>query len=206
MIKIKKNRAWKNIGNKLDPTKNIKIINKHVNRATALNAKIVETEIRNGIKQGGFAANAPLTVAMKGENKPLVGLDSGAQLFQAITTSNLDDNSVFVGVLKRDDFYDIARTIHDGVTISVTPAMRALFMSLWLASMGEISPDELSTRGKELYDHMSDGWKPLRKDTKSITIPARPFINKAIENDKVKQISSKNWNMSLKAAFKEINS
>jgi hypothetical protein len=200
---ITRDAGWKKLEKTLSSS-NKGIINKHVKRSTLLNGKIAEAEIRNEIKNGEFTSNAQLTTSIKGENKPLVGTSAGAQLFQSITSTALDDNTVFVGVLKTNGFYDIAKTIHNGVSMKVTPAMRGLFFMLWQASSGAISPSELSERGQELFSQKSTGWWPLKKTTNQIVIPPRPFIEQAMEKSKLQSTMVKNWTQAMGAAFREI--
>lgn len=203
-FKMKKDEGWKKMERALSSGKNKAVYDKHIKRATQLNGKMAEALIRNEIKNGAFAKNAPLTSALKGGGKPLVGTSTGAQLFQSITSKVIDDESVFVGVLKTNSFYNVARTIHNGTVITVTPAMRGLFFMLWLASTGQMAPSELSKRGQELYGQMSTGWLPLKASTRNIVIPPRPFIEQAINNAELQKKSENNWRQALAAAFKEV--
>jgi len=201
-FKMKKDAGWKQMEKALSTKKNKAIYEKHISRATQLNGKVAEALIRNEIKSGSFAKNAPLTLALKGGGKPLVG--QSATLFQAITSKKMDAESVFVGVLITNSFYNVAKIIHDGVVITVTPAMRGLFFALWLVSTGQMPPSKLSKRGQELYAQMSTGWLPLKKDTRNIAIPPRPFIEQAIVSGNLQKKNKNNWEQALAMAIKEV--
>jgi hypothetical protein len=203
-FKMKKDAGWKKMERLFASGENKAVYAKHIKRATQLNGKMAEALIRNEIKNEAFAKNAPLTSALKGGGKPLIGTSAGAQLFQSITSKAIDDESVFVGVLKTNSFYNVARSIHNGTVIAVTPAMRGLFFMLWLASTGQMSPSELSKRGQELYGQMSTGWLPLKASTKNIVIPPRPFIEQTINNAGLQKKSENNWKQALEAAFREV--
>lgn len=203
-IKMKKDAGWKKFQRVLTDAGNKATFEKHVHRATMLNGKVGEAFVRKEIKEGNFERNAPLTLALKKGTKPLIGNSSGAQLFQSITSKALGNDSFFVGVLKTNSFYNVAKILHEGTSIPVTNAMRMLFFTLWAASSGKMDPAELSPRGQELYSMMSSGWLPLKKTTKQIVIPPRPFISQAMENIELQQISENNWKKAADAAFKEI--
>lgn len=185
-----------------DPKRMTSAMRKHLRRATAINGKFAEAEVRQVIKSGRkLERNAALTIAIKGENKPLVGLTS--EMFRAITSKVINDTAAFVGVLRTDDAFNIAEIVHDGHTIAVTPAMRGMFFVLWKASEGSMVPSKLTGRAAELWDQMPGGWKPLRKSTTAIVIPSRPFIDIAFESVNLKKRVEGNWNMAIQAAMRE---
>ena len=206
--KFKKTKDWKKFESAFGP-KARRIIKRHMLRATLLNGKILERKIREAIQAGNFLPNAPLTEAIKRDNKPLVGVETGAQLFKAITSKSVTGDTpfksaVFVGILRTNQFYNVARTIHDGKTIRVTERMRGLFLALSLASQGKIDRGQLSQRGRDLFDYMNKGWKPLRKSTTRIVIPPREFISGAFKDGSAKKLARRNWQQALQAAFKEM--
>ncbi len=202
LVKIKLSKDWKKLEKAL--IKGGPIINKHIRKATEFIGKKGEAIIREEITNGSYEPNRELTVALKGgRNEPLKGDRSGASLFKAITSSVINDYTVFIGVLQTSGEYNIALTIHEGVSIKVTEAMRGLFYILWLK--GEKNPTlELTGRAKELWDKMPGGWLPLRKSTSVIVIPSRPFIKNAWNSGNLQSIASKFWNEALASAFKEI--
>lgn len=170
---FKMNAGWGNLQKAWDGRRYQKRIRASMRKATMLVGKVAEKEMRQTIKDGGMAANADLTVAVKGSTKPLV--DKG-NLFKAITSQYQRDYSVFVGVLQASGSYDIAMTLHEGASIRVTPKMRGLFYVLWLASQGDIPPSELEGRAAELWARKPSGWHPLKDTTSVIVIPGRPFV------------------------------
>lgn len=200
--KVKWNKGLLKLKGAWDPKKMDSVLKKHMKQATGLNGKLMEAEARQVIKTSrGLRRNAPLTAALKGENKPLVGLT--AEMFRAITSKVVGADAVFVGVLRTDEKYNIAQIVHDGVIIPVTPAMRGLFFVLYQASSGKISPAELTGRAAELWDQMPGDWRPLEDSTTTIVIPSRPFLDIAFKSVQFKKRANSNWNMALRAAVKE---
>jgi hypothetical protein len=199
----RKRGEWKAFGKALDPKTFDRAVRRHVRRATALNGKVLLRGIRKTIQSGNFESNKPLTVAIKGSSKPLV--DYGHHLFQALTSKVVDDFTAFAGVLQKDDFYNIARFLHDGGALPVTDKMRGLFYVLWLASRNAIDPGELTGRAAELWDRMPGGWFPLDENTQAIMIAGRPFIEKAIEDPEFRKLAKRNWEAALNAAFRDLS-
>lgn len=169
----------------------------------AKRASAKQREIIQGSK--GLDRNAALTRALKGDDKPLVGDGS---LFQAITER---DNSqgerieVFSGVLRTSDVYNIGATVHEGVVLQVTEAMRGLFFMLWVASQrqqeGRALP-ELTGRAAELFG-IYQNWYPLSAGTKAITIPPRRWIDMAFADAGLKRESQRNWGKAVQDTFRE---
>jgi hypothetical protein len=198
----KTGKGWKQLQYALEPSKFTKTVEKHMSKATKLNGALAVAAIRRNIKSGKFEPNQALTVAVKGSNKPLV--DSGHHLYGAITWKSVAPDAVFVGVLMTNESYNIAKALHDGVRIKVTPAMRGLFFILWQVSIGKTPVTELKGRAKELWDRMPGGWLPLSDQTQFIVIPARPFIAGAFKDQQFRKHAIKNWNQALKAAMREM--
>lgn len=178
-----------------------KVVRKNIRTATALNGKVGEALLRKTIQSGGkLKPNAPLTVAIKQSKKPLV--DSG-QLFQSITSQVHDDFTVFIGVLRASESFNLVETLHEGREIKVTPEMRGLFFMLWRASNGEIDPSRLTGRAAALWERKPGGWLPLNADTEAIVIPSRPFIRIAFANTQMIKLARENWKKALAASFGE---
>lgn len=201
-VKFKKNKNWKKYERAIRPSRIKKLVDQNMRLATMLNGKILEQRIRESITKGQYKKNAPLTIAIKGENKPLVGVEPGAQLFQAITSIEVKNDLVFVGVLRTDDVYNIAKTVHEGTKIKVTDKMRGMFAALARASKDKKFASKLFGRAKELYRYMKTGWKPLKKNTTAIIIPSRPFITRTMDKTPRKMLQ-RNWEKALQKAFKE---
>jgi len=194
--------GWKKLEAALKPNRYNAIMEKHLVRATSLNGQLAVAKVRDEIKKGGYAPNKPLTIALKGSTKPLVGRT--AQLWQAITHQKIDKVTVFVGVLKTNGIYNIAVAVHEGVAIKVTERMRGLFFVLWQVSEGRMPISDLRGRAKELWDQMPGGWKPLLASTTAITIPSRPFIKQAFADKELRNKAKTNWQQAMRAAHKEI--
>lgn len=178
-------------------------VNRHLTRATALNGRVAVRHTRNVIRQGkfGIPKDAPLTIMIKRSRKPLV---DHADLWASITTEMVDKKTAFVGVLRSAKAFDVARIIHDGATFTVTPAMRGMFMALYKASIGELSPSKLEGRAAEIW--ASAGRKrflPISPYTTMIVIPERPFMDLAFDGV-LKKLVIRNWEQALAAAFAEI--
>lgn len=168
-----------------------------VQKATGKNALLSQAAIRKSIKSNVPPRNADLTAAIKGSTGTL--RDHG-DLFGSVTHKVLSPTTAFAGILRTDDMYNIGLTLHEGATISVTPRMRAMFFVLWLASKGQV--DGLDGRAAELFERHKD-WKPLKKSTDAIRIPARPFVTRAFENDKLKKRIVTNWKNAVEEALKK---
>lgn len=168
--------------------------------ATVFNGKLAEAAVRKQLQKGMDPRNAALTQAIKGGDKPLV---DSAELFNSVTSTPISDTEVFVGVKRSSREYNVAALIHEGTTITVTPAMRGMFFYLWKASTGDISPDKLTGRAAELWKRMQKDWKPLKAETKTITIPARPFITIALSSGQLRGLCKFNWERAMGTVFKE---
>lgn len=178
------------------------VVRKHVNKASKIIGMQGVALARKEISGGSYAPNAPLTIALKGVNEPLIGDRTGSPLFKAITSKVVNDNTVFVGILQKDGEYNIAVAIHEGATIKVTQKMRNMFYILWRK---ETDPSiNLTGRAKELWDKMPGGWKPLNESTKAINIPSRPFIKNALDSDEFRKFAENIYNQAVGTAIKEI--
>jgi hypothetical protein len=190
-------RGIDKINQLLRPVPTSKKVMRQVELATGRNALIVLKAIRKGIQSGKYAANAALTSAIKGSTKPLA--DKG-ELFKSITIHRPKPTVAIVGILKTDGIYNVARAIHDGVQLSVTPKMRGLFFVLWLASQGSIPPGDLTGRARDLFDRYKK-WKPLDDSTTAIRIPARRFIGDVFDNPGLRRKLKVNWKNAIRAGI-----
>lgn len=179
------------------------VLSKHMRRATAMNGMVAVRRQREVIRgTESIAANAALTIHIKGSSKPLV--DHG-DLFKAITFEVVDDYRVFVGVLRtNEEAFNLAVALHEGAAIQVTPAMRGMFFFLWKASIGDIPGEALTGRAAELYQRRPGGWLPLKASTAVITIPPRPWATVAFNDPNFQQQIKSNWERAAVAAFNEM--
>ena len=173
----------------------------YLRQASKYNGLLAVKRVRENIQggKGGFERNATLTSAIKGSTVPLV--DKGTSLFQAINFELVGDSAVFVGVKKRDRFYDVAAALHEGATSRVTPGMRALFDLLWKASINPSVASRLTGRAADLFERFQD-WKPLKASTKVIVIPARPFMQMLFDDKSFEKEVRENWRKAVDAALK----
>lgn len=198
---LRKDRGWAQFQKALDGSKFKRILAKHLRRASRLNGKLAEAAVRTAIRRGVFAANAPLTIMIKGSSKPLV---DNNDLANAVSSTLVSDTELFVGFTKTSDLYDIALSVHEGVEIRVTPSMRGLFFALWQASIGKLDSAKLTGRAKELWERQPGGWLPLKDSTNFISIPARRFLEEAMSDEEFKRRVKQNWERAVEAAVKEL--
>jgi hypothetical protein len=178
--RIKLTTGWKKLSKMIDPKKFIAAGPTIMRKANGVAGLYAVRAIRQEIKNGAYAPNAPLTIAIKGSSKPLV--DTG-NLFKAITHKMVDDYTVWVGVLFTSGSYNLSVALHEGATIKVTEKMRNLFELLFRASKGKLSPSKLTGRAAEIWERArTKEFFPLRKSTSQIVIPPRPFMRRAIES------------------------
>jgi hypothetical protein len=174
----------------LRPAEFRKKLNLNIGKALQLNAKLVEKAIRRQLQQGIPPKQSALQAWIKGSSKP--GVDN-ADLFKAITSTKVRPMVWFVGVAKTSASYNVAEIVHHGATIEVTPAMRGMFFMMWLADTGRMSPDTLTGRAAELYNRRKGEWKPLKRSTTRIVIPARRFVTLAMNDPGLKKKIAHNF-------------
>jgi len=182
-----------------------KALEKHVGRATGRSSKMLEREVRQAIKKGGFSRNAALTTAIKHSSKPLV--DKG-DLWQAVKAEQPSWDLARIGVNYKHGAYDIAKLLHDGGDIPVTAKMRTMFFYLWLASLAKKGlhsgpPPILRGRAIELFARYQD-WKPLKGSTRAIHIPPRGFLIEVAGKREIRQRVIDAWQKAVEAAFREV--
>lgn len=171
---------------------------KHVRRAMKINGLLAERSIRQTITKGDFRPNAQLTSELKGSSRPLV--DTG-DMRAAVTSKLIDDFTVFAGVLRTSENFDVATTVHEGTEIEITPKMRTMFWALWLKST--FRPDlQLRGRAAELWDRYKGPWRPLSGNV--IIIPSRPFIRVGFADPELHRMTRRNWEKAVQAALQEL--
>jgi hypothetical protein len=179
------------------------VLTKHMRRATELNGLVAVRALRQTIQSSsGLASNAALTVFIKGSSKPLV--DHG-DLYQSQTYQVVNDFTVWVGVRRQsDEGFDLARALHDGYQVKVTPAMRGMFMALFQVSQGKLPASELTGRAAELWERRPGGWFPLKPETTVLTTPGRPWVTATFQDGSLKEKTKTNWELAVQAAFREL--
>lgn len=195
-------KGWRQFERAIDKTRAGRAVSKHMALATRRNGLIAVKAIRAAIRSGkGFEANAALTIDIKKSQKPLV--DKGG-LFQSVTSQVVDKKTVFAGVLQTDELFNIARALHEGAVVPVSPKMRNMFRMLWWASIGNIDPSELTGGAALLWERKPGDWLPLKESTTAIIIPGRPFVEVAFASPELAMKAKENWQKALASAFKEL--
>lgn len=193
-------KGWERFNNATNVQRFKRKFQRH--RKKALDA-VAKEILKASIDAGGFAENKPLTVFIKGSNKPLES--SGKVLTGAITTRTLGKNEIFVGIPKEDKFYKQAVAVHEGAVIPVSPKMRQMFFMLWMVSIGERDADELSGRAKELWEQRpEEGWLPLSPGTQAIKIQPRPFMMKAFFSSTAKRVALEKFTKAVDDTIREL--
>lgn len=220
---IKFGKGWRDLSAALKPGAFTKRLRDEVAKATALNGMLVAREMREAIKAGVDPANAALTVAIKGSDKPLV---DKAALWKAITSKNLTWQTGFAGLLRGrrgtdGELINIGAVLHEGTTMRVTEAMRGLFLALANASQTG-DPSHLTGRALMLWERTKANkappgrdksgrftkgesvpgfWKPLSPGTTAITIKARPWIEIAMKTPGLRAKLKRNWEAAVQRAI-----
>jgi hypothetical protein len=200
-ISFKMNAGWKRMMRATDPGRFDSVLQNHVGAGTQRAALLAEKTMREGIRKGGFAKNASLTIHIKSSSTPLI--DTGG-LLRAITSKADRWDVGFAGILRSDELFEIAEMLHEGGSIRVTEKMRNMFQLLWFVSKGSADPGVLTGAARELWNRQPGGWFPLRESTSAIRIPPRPFVKRAFESFSLKQGVKREWNDSLRRVFAEL--
>jgi hypothetical protein len=134
-----------------------------------------------------------------------------SSLFNAITekpVSRGDSVSVFSGVLRTNEAYNVGVAVHDGIVLKVTSKMRGMFFTLFVASRkrreGKSVP-KLQGRAEELFES-NQTWYPLKSSTKSIIIPARRWVEMAFSDPSLKKECARRWYDAITHTFHELAS
>lgn len=176
-------KGWQAFSRAIEPKFIGPIMEKHVGLATKRNGLYLRTEIRNNIRAGLNPKNAELTYYIKGGNKPIVGT-KGTDLFNSITSNPLSWHTVEIGVLRKDKLANVARIVHEGLSLKVTARMRQMFWLLWLTELGKFDPALLYGRAKELWDLVQGrrkaqaAKKAKAKATKASATQKKPSVRK----------------------------
>lgn len=175
---IKLPKAWEALAS----SKRKALLQKAIDRAYKRLGLILTARMRRKIRGGVPPANRPMTVALKGSSKPLA--DSG-RLFKSITwkvEGTGIEKSLRVGVIKTsDEGANVAKIVHNGATIVVTPKMAKLFSVISSATMGR--PVSLYGRAEAMARRAKGPVYPMRVGT-TITIPPRPFALMTLKDPK----------------------
>lgn len=176
---------WKKFEKLFTPGVFQRNLQKNINIATQKAALYVAGKIRDRMKSGQYVPNKPLTIAIKGSSKPLIGLT--ATLWKSIAGKRVSWDRGIAGVLRTDGKLNIAKMIHNGGAIRVTPKMANMFKLLarYSQSMfkGNYILPALRGRAAALWA-LNQVWYRINKPT--ISIPPRPFIRKTWDDDRIR--------------------
>jgi len=176
---------------RLNPGRFSQRMRKYIKQANEKNGLIGTSEIVRDIYAGKYSPNSRTTILLKGSSRPLV--DTGT-LAGSISYKVVKWYEVQVGVLrnravkskrgfrtkgKARGMVNIAKALHFGANIPVTPKMRKLFYAL---------------------SRKVEGVKPLRQNTKVIRIKPRPFL-RAMFKDNVIEKYKENWEEAIMKAL-----
>jgi hypothetical protein len=204
-VQLKKTGDWKKLEAVLDSRRMSKEVEKQFLRASIRNGAAAVRDIKKKIQRNedySKYANEFLTIAIKKSTKPLIGVEAGAPLFNAIRFEKVDSRTVFSGVRRNDEFHDIARALHFGASTPVTDEMRGMFYHLWLASNDPDHIPNLKGRAKELWRYKQSGWYPLKPSTTRIVMKERPFIQRTFEDKDFLAVVLKNYEDALAIAIR----
>ena len=194
-------RGLKKLERATDPRRFQAVLKKHMRVAAGKNGRAAVAAQHAVIRGTKLAKNHGMTILIKHSRKPLI--DTG-ELYRGIEFKIIDDWTVFAGVTRTSGKYDIAKLVHDGKILRVTPKMRGMFFALWLASQGELDPSKLIGRAAELWAEAPGGWKPLGVGTTRLVIPGRPWEKIAMSEPQLVNRIKTNWEEAMDRTFHEL--
>lgn len=173
----------------LDGRQWIKRFDRHMKRAHAqVGEKFVQMAADAITAEKPYAANAPLTVALKRSSTPLVNHGDlvGSLTYQVrdLKTLRVGVNSRRVGRSRRF----LAEILHNGATITVTPRMRQAFFAVMQSRRED---------GKGL----PAGVKGMRGPG-FIVIPPRPFIARPLGSKELRKFAVDRWLTALATSLR----
>lgn len=160
-----------------DPVKFGKLLNSNMRKGLTAATLDVERDIRDSIRTDGeYAANSPMTVAMKGSTRPLV--DTGHNLMRSITRKVHSATHAEVGVnFRAESGANIARALHDGFSLDLSDPKYAK-LRYWLIRKRQ----ELVDEGKLAFGPARAGaYKPG-----FLVVPGRPFFTRVFRSKKTR--------------------
>lgn len=200
-VKIKLFPAMKLLTN---PSKVRAAIKKHYARAAKIVGMAISANMRKVIQAGVAPVNRPFTASIKGSTKPLVGAGPGARLWKSITykVAGGFSTTVYVGVMRTHAKANVARIVHEGASITVTPRMALLFKVLHNITVNG-KGKATSPRAQELLAD-AKGPIPALKVGTVLTMPPRKFATLTYNDPKTRHIVEATYTQALQAAMKEL--
>lgn len=167
-------------------------LRKHMRKANRRIGLALQRRVRTSIRSGDYAANSPMTVAMKGSSKPLV--DNG-DLFRAVTYQvDPDGFGLMVGVKRMGttaggDTFSIAAALHEGYTIDLRqrPDIRKAVFA------------KLRKKGR------NKKWRPGPGVASPIwVVPGRPFIMQPVQEAWDEGLVLQHWRAAFILALHDV--
>lgn len=199
---------WRKLGALLNAPRFRDRLERNMLNATKQAGMVVVAEIRRRIRARRYAPNNPFTVLMKRSSGALV--DDG-DLFAAVTSVAVNPNTVFVGILRNTvsedgNLANLAELLHEGGNVTVTTAMRNLFLVLARVGAGQMKKSKLSGRAAEIAKQLGrriKQIKPLKDSTRTLHIPPRRFLSTVFKDPKVLQKIRRIWEKAVAQTFKD---
>lgn len=181
------------------------ISEKHLRRATLKSALMLVRAAQINIRQGkDFAGNAPLTLALKSSNRPLI---DKLNLLRAIRYELQSSFRAEIGVFKDRfstgskgkghrtllEMQKLVELLESGFVIKVTPKMRAAVMAAIKNS------DSLGGAKKK---KALDGINKV-SGTATYRVPPRKVLSSVWTRNTIQAELRRNWNDALEAMFRE---
>jgi hypothetical protein len=204
---------WQQLLKALDPRRFEQALRLEIRRATQKNALIVQREIRKRIQEGQYAANSPLTLAIKApKSKPLV-VTGG--LFGAIAQELASDYVAFVGLKfgakSKDgaDLVNVGLALHEGFTLDVTPKMRAAVFARLTKSKSRKAREAREAQlaripGSRIPGGTVQGPRLETAARSKWVIPSRPFVRQVIEDEAVQRLIRHSWEQAVATALRSL--
>lgn len=158
-----------------------RLMDKKIRVATVKNALIMQAEIRRRIRSRRYARNAKVTLMIKGRKPPLI---QTGELHRAIEREIISSFKAKVGIRPGENA-KLAKILHEGATVKITPKVRAAIFGKIKAAGGSI---------KRL---------PSKKSKGILRIPPRRFLSEVFSDKKLRMEMNRNWEMAVKALIKQ---
>lgn len=172
---------------KIDPKKFTKAFEKRVKKATVDNCLYLVRKIKERIlTTRSYAKNAPLTIMLKGSDRPLV--DHG-DMVKFISHELIDSFSAFVGARKSKKGVNIAEMLHEGGVYKMTPEQRQ-FIAIAIG----IAMKKRGTEGKAVPESKHPGY---------VVIPSRPFIREVVWQKRVQTRIINRWKKAFQSTLEK---
>lgn len=202
---IKVTLKWFPIAKNLqNPARARALLKEEFERAGEVVGMTLERNMRRVIQAGRFQPNAPMTVALKGSSKPLIG-PGEPRLWKAIThkvQATPNGASIHVGVMRTHREANIARIVTEGRVVTVTRRMEIMFRVLRSIQLG-YGGALTSERARQLFNE-SKGQFPVLQEGSTFAIPARNFGLVVLRDPETKRVAEREFSQAVMNALKRL--